>query len=423
MKYAIATLGCKVNQFETQAIQSLLDERGHICTEAGDADIVIVNTCAVTGESERKSRQAVRRLRQENPGALAVVCGCASQLAQGDAGALCADVIYGTNDRAGLAEAVERLYFEKIGDINIDDPFRRETFELLPAGAIDGRTRAYIKIQDGCDNFCSYCIIPYARGRVRSLPLREAARQAEELSKKGFRELVITGIEIASYGKDLRNGETLSGVIAAIAQAAPKSRIRLGSLEPTVVTEEFCRELVMSGSVCPHFHLSLQSGCDETLRRMNRRYDTARFYESVERLRRHFPGCAVTTDLIAGFPGESDEEFEGTLSFIRKCGFSLMHIFPYSARPGTRAAELEGQVPKKLREQRAKAARAAAAAMREEYFASCVGKTLEVLFENESGGHAGNYCEVRVTHGAVRGEMRRVLITGAGEDMLYGKII
>jgi len=428
MKYAIATLGCKVNQYETQAMETLLQARGHTPTAAGDADAVIVNTCAVTAESGRKSRQAIRRLQGANPGAVTAVCGCFSQVEPADVRALGADVVFGSGDRALFVEAIERAVAQR-GVIaeNLDDPFKRRTFEKLPAGALDGRARAYLKIQDGCDNFCTYCVIPYARGRVRSLPAAEAADQARELAGQGFAELVITGIEIASYGKDFHDGTTLADAVEAIAAAAPGLRLRLGSLEPTAVTEDFCRRLAATGKLCRHFHLSLQSGSDGVLRRMNRKYDTAGFLHAAELLRESFPGCALTADLITGFPGETEAEHRETLDFLRRCAFASMHVFPYSARPGTKAAAMAGQLSRAEKERRAAQARAVAEEGREAYLRAQVGQTLPVIFETVRGGlargHADNYCPVSVPAPAPRGVVINVEIQGVSGQMLVGNMI
>ena len=428
MKYAVATLGCKVNQFETQAMEQLLQQHGHIPTDAGDADVVIVNTCAVTAESGRKSRQTVRRLMKENPGAVAAVCGCFSQVSPEEVRALGAQVVYGSGERMKFVEAVERAVAARTAaeETNVDDPFRRLTMESLPAGALEGRTRAYLKIQDGCDNFCTYCVIPYARGRVRSMPPEEIAREAARLQSEGFRELVVTGIEIASYGKDLKNAVGLADAVRTVSEAAPETRIRLGSLEPTVVTEDFCRTLADCGGVCRHFHLSLQSGCDRTLQAMHRKYDTARFAESAALLRQYFPGCALTADLIAGFPGETEEDFETTLAFLREMGFAAMHVFPYSPRPGTKAAALPGQLTRAEKERRAAAAQAVAEQMRRAYLELQVSLTLPVLFETEQDGlwqgHSDNYCLVRA-QGAGHGIMRNVKILSIQGQNLMGIIV
>ena len=428
MRYIINTLGCKVNQYETQAMETLLRERGHEPAGEGEsAELVIVNSCAVTAESGRKSRQALRRLMEHYPGAASAVCGCWAQVEPDAAEALGADVVWGSGDRRGFVEAAERAVLEKARARGIDKPFERRIIEDLPAGAFSGHARAYLKLEDGCQNFCTYCIIPYARGRVRSLPPERAAQEAAELAAKGYRELVLTGIEIASYGEDLPGGPGLADAVEAIAAAAPRLRLRLGSLEPTVVTEDFCRRLAATGRVCAHFHLSLQSGCDATLARMRRKYDTAEFFAVTERLRRYFPGCGLTADLITGFPGETEEEFQQTLDFIQKCAFSAMHIFPYSRRPGTPADKMPGQLTAAVKSRRAAEAHALAERMRGEYLASCVGKTLEVLFETEenglSTGHASNYAEVSAPGTGLRGLVKNVQITGVSGQMLVGAAI
>ena len=295
MKYIIATLGCKVNQFETQAMEECLRRDGHRPAEPGEqADAVIVNTCAVTAESGRKSRQTIRRLRDENPGALVAVCGCYAQLSPEENAEIGADVLFGTGDRMAFVEAVERAVGQGEGEKHIDRPFSRRKLELLPAGAVSGRTRAMLKVQDGCRNFCSYCIIPYVRGSLRSMSIEDAVSEVRRIRDEGFRELVLTGIEVASYGLDLEGKPTLTDLVEAAAAEAGDMRLRLGSLEPTVITEDFCRRLAATGKLCRHFHLSLQSGCDRTLKAMNRKYDTAFFFDTTERLRRYFPGCALT---------------------------------------------------------------------------------------------------------------------------------
>ena len=409
MKYIIYTLGCKVNQYETQAMETLLVERGHS-----------------TAESGRKSRQALRRLTEENPGAVRCVCGCWSQIDETAASGL-ADVVWGSADRRGFVEAVERAVSARVKLSGVDEPFRRRVIEDLPAGAYEGHARAWLKIEDGCANFCSYCIIPYSRGGVRSLPLDRAASLAAELAAKGYREIVLTGIEIASYGRDLPGKPTLADVIERVAAAAPEARIRLGSLEPTAVTEEFCRRIAAVPGLCPHFHLSMQSGSDGVLKRMNRKYDTAEFYAVCERLRRHFPRCALTTDLITGFPGETEEEFRETLDFIRKCAFASMHVFPYSRRPGTKADALPGQLTHAVKNERAREAIAAAREMKLAYLAGCVGLTESVLFETESGGlsfgHGRDYTEIRVEGIGLRGLVKNVKILAVDGEMLVGAVV
>ena len=428
MKYIIYTLGCKVNQYETQAIETLLNEHGHTAAAEGEiADAVIVNTCAVTAEAGRKSRQAINRLREENPDAIVAVSGCYSQLSPDTAEKLGADVVFGSNDRVKLVAAIEEAYATGARARCLDKPFERRVFEELPAGAVAGHTRALLKIQDGCVNFCSYCIIPYTRGRVRSLPLETAAQQAAELDRLGYLELVVTGIEIASYGVDLEGKPDLADVICAIAKAAPHMRLRLGSIEPSVITDDFCRRLAETGSVCRHFHLSLQSGCDETLKAMNRKYDTARFIEAAELLRKYFPGCALTADLIVGFPGETEEHQRKTLEFLEKVAFSDVHIFPYSRRPGTPADKMDGQLDRATKAQRSKQARAVAAKTRKAYLESAIGTELPVLFETEEKGmwqgHSDTYVLVKAEGESLKGLVKNVQITGVSGEMLVGKTI
>ena len=428
MKYIINTLGCKVNQYETQAVETLLQERGHRPAADGEtADAIIVNTCAVTAESGRKSRQTVRHLKGEHPDATVAVCGCWSQISAEEARKLGADVVFGTGDKHGLVDCIEHAVQEKTAARFVDDPFRRMEFEELPAGAVSGRTRAMLKIEDGCVNFCTYCVIPYTRGRVRSLPLAAVARQAWHLQDEGYRELVLTGIEIASYGVDLPGKPGLADCVETIARAAPELRLRLGSLEPTVITEDFAHRIAATGKVCPHFHLSLQSGCDKTLKNMNRKYDTAEFSACVERLERNFPGCAFTADLITGFPGETLKDQAETLEFIRKIGFAQIHVFPYSVRPGTKAETMPDQVSKGEKARRAHEAQAVADELRAEYLARQVGRTLSTLFETEADGvwtgHSDNYCTVTVPGQDLRGIVRNVKISGVDRENLVGVLV
>ena len=429
MKYVISTLGCKVNQYETQAMELLLQKRGHRTAAAGEtADMVIVNTCAVTAESGRKSRQMIRRLSEEHPGAVIGVCGCYSQLSPEEAAQSGAAVIFGTGDHEGFLAKLEQavLSDNDLKEKQIDDPFHRLAYEQLPAGAVSGRTRALLKIQDGCVNFCSYCIIPYTRGRLRSLPVEAAEEETVRIAGEGFREMVITGIEIASYGVDLPGRPGLADVVCAIAGRSGEMRIRLGSLEPTVITEEFCGRLAECGKICRHFHLSLQSGCDRTLKAMNRKYDTAVFLEKTSLLRKAFPGCGITCDLIVGFPGETEEDFASTLDFLRQCAFSDMHIFPYSRRPGTPADRMPDQCTNAVKAGRAAKAQQVCAEMHQAFLQSCVGQTLPVLFETEENGyctgHSDTYVLVR-THGTrLRNQILNVTITGIDGDELKGEI-
>lgn len=427
MKYIISTLGCKVNQYETQAMEALLQQHGHSPAKDGEqADAVIINTCAVTAESGRKSRQTIRRLKEANPQAVLAVCGCYSQISDKDVAELGAQVIFGAADRKKLVDAVEEAVEKGLGCRYIDQPFKRRDFERLPSGAVSGRTRAMLKIQDGCVNFCSYCIIPYTRGRLRSLPIPEAVAEVKKLRDLGYREVVLTGIEVASYGLDLPERPGLADLVCAVAEAAGEMRIRLSSLEPTVITEDFCRRLAAAGRLCRHFHLSLQSGCDKTLKAMNRKYDTDRFYRAVELLREYFPGCALTCDLITGFPGETEEDHRETLEFIKKCAFESMHIFPYSRRPGTPADSMPGQVENAVKARRAHEAQEIARQMHQDFLRSCLGRSLPVLFETrEDGlwsGHSDSYVLVSAPGENLRGQIRSVLISQVRGEQLFGHL-
>ena len=425
MKIAFYTLGCKTNQFETQALETLFEQRGHrVVPFDSFADVYIVNTCTVTALSDKKSRNAARRCKKINPAATLIVCGCYSQIEPEAARQMCgADIVVGTGNKGQIVELAEQA---QQAPLPLGSAVREaRSFELLPAGGLRGRTRALLKVQDGCQNFCTYCIIPYARGPVRSLPAEEAAAQAAALAEEGYREIVLTGIEISSWGRDLKNGQSLIDLMEAICTAAPSLRLRLGSLEPRTITEEFCRRASALPQLCPHFHLSLQSGCDETLRRMNRRYDTARYLQSVALLRQYFDRPAITTDLITGFPGETEEEFAQTLDFLRRCDFAAMHIFPYSIRPGTPAAKMP-QVPRRVKEERAHRAAAVAEEMRQAYLAGCVGKVYPVLFEQDkdgrSVGHAPNYTQVLVEEPGLHNQVRPVTITAVEGDALVGRL-
>lgn len=429
MYYKTVTLGCKVNQYETQALEAKLRERGFSpCPDNEIADVIIVNTCTVTAESSRKSRQAIRKLANENPKAMLAVCGCYSQVEPQEMSELGAKVIHGSGSKENFANDIMKALSENDNSLVFtDDPFKRKEFEELDSGAVSGRTRAMLKIQDGCVNFCTYCIIPYTRGRLRSLPPERCAAQTASLAEEGYKELVVTGIEIASYGVDLDPKCTLADGIEAIASKSGDMRIRLGSLEPTVITEDFCRRLKATDKVCNHFHLSLQSGCDEILKRMNRKYDTEQFYKVTEMLRKYFPDCGLTADLIVGFPGETEQNHRETLEFIEKCRFSSIHIFPYSIRPGTKAAAMPNQLTHAEKSSRATTAKAVADKTEQGFLDSCIGKTLSVLFETEKDGkclgHATNYAEVLVDAKNLHGVVENVQIIGKSDKNLVGKIV
>ena len=430
MKIAFYTLGCKVNQYETQALEQLVTQRGHSLVPFEEAaDAYVINTCTVTAVSDKKSRQVIRRARKAAPDAVIAVCGCYPQTHPDDVEKLGVDLISGTGDRTGFVDLLEREWSDRQPITALDDAFQRRTFEPLPAGGLEGRTRAMLKMEDGCVNFCSYCIIPYARGRVRSLPLADCVRQARELEAAGYREIVLTGIEISSWGQDLEGKPELIEAIEAICQGlSPDTRVRLGSLEPRTITPDFCRRAAALPNLCPHFHLSMQSGCDTVLARMNRKYDSNRYYESVKFLHEVYDRPAVTTDLIVGFPGETEEEFQQTLDFIQKCAFSAMHIFPYSKRPGTPAAKLPGQVLNAVKEERAHRAAQIARTMQDAYLDSWVGETVPVLFEEEREGlwrgHTTRYCEVTVQSAQpLHNQLRQVRLTGRDGGALQGVLV
>ena len=426
MRIAIYTLGCKVNQYETQAMEQELTARGHELVDFEQpADAYIINTCSVTAISDKKSRQMIRRARKLNPDAIVAACGCYVQTHTDEVVELGIDLVGGTGQRMEFLRQLLTAA-EKKTRVLVDDALHRHEFEILPAGGQMSRTRAMLKVEDGCRNFCTYCIIPFARGPVRSLPIIEAVAQTGQLAAEGYQEVVITGIEISSWGQDLDGEKSLMDLLEAVSAAAGEMRLRLGSLEPRTITEDFCRRAAKLTNLCPHFHLSLQSGCDETLRRMNRRYDTERFYKSVTLLREFFPGVAITTDLITGFPGETEEEFQKTLDFIRRCEFAQIHVFPYSVRPGTRAAAME-QLPKSVKEERAARAGEVAAQLHEQYLQSCVGQVYPVLFEQpgregEFTGHAPNYMEVTAPGEDLHNCLRPVRITGVKGTILKGEI-
>lgn len=428
MRVAIYTLGCKVNQYETQAMEQELCAAGHELVDFEEpADAYIINTCSVTAVSDKKSRQMIRRAKKMNPDAIVAACGCYVQTHTEEAAALEIDLIGGTGQRMAFLQQVTAAVEERKTRILVDDALRRRDFEILPAGGQTNRTRAMLKVEDGCVNFCTYCIIPFARGPVRSLPLSAAVEQTKQLALEGYREVVLTGIEISSWGHDRKDGIGLIDLVEAVSAAAGEMRLRLGSLEPRTVTETFCKRAAKLPNLCPHFHLSMQSGCDATLKRMNRRYDTARFYESVELLRRYFPGVAITTDLITGFPGETEEEFTQTLAFIRRCDFTQIHVFPYSIRPGTKAAEMP-QIEKAVKEERAARASAVAEELQAHYLQTCVGETFPVLFEQKDGegrftGHAPNYMEVAAVGENLHNCLKNVRITGVEGRVLRGEII
>ena len=428
MNFAFYTLGCKTNQYETQAMERLLTEMGHhIVPFEAEADGYIINTCSVTAVADKKNRAIIRRCKKSHPEAVLGVCGCYPQHAAETLREMGIDVIGGSGNRAEFVDMMLAAVRDRVCLEKVDNALRRREFEILPAGGLEERTRAMLKVQDGCVNFCSYCIIPYTRGPIRSAPVELAVEQAKELARRGYKEIVVTGIEIASWGADLPGKPQVTGLIEAICQAVPGVRIRLGSLEPRIVTVDFCERLENYVNLCPQFHLSMQSGCDTVLQRMKRKYNTARYLESVRLLEEHFPNCAVTTDMIVAFPGETEEEFRQSLDFIQKCGFADMHIFPYSRRPGTPADKMPGQLGNDTKEARSRAAIEVASRMSVVYREKLIGTRHEVLFEEVDGeyftGHAPNYIKVYAKGENLHNEIRTVEVTEVYQDGVIGKIL
>ena len=424
---AFHTLGCKVNQYDSQAMLELFERAGY---QPGDfdqpCDVYVVNTCTVTGTGDKKSLQAVRRARRLNPAADIIVCGC---MAQRDGEKLLADtdarLILGTARRAEIVTLLEQAQREHTRLCAVTD-VRRAAFEPLLITHQEGRTRATLKIQEGCDRFCTYCIIPYVRGGIRSRSVQDVRDEAARLAQAGYREIVLTGIHLTSYGRDLKNGDTLLSVIRAVHDIAGVERIRLGSLEPVIATADFARALGEMPKLCPQFHLALQSGCDSVLRRMRRRYDTAAFRESVQALRAVFPDCALTTDVMSGFPGETDAEHRQSLDFCREMRFARMHVFPYSEREGTAAATMPDPVPRHIREERARELIALGAGMAEDYRGAQLGTVRRVLFEQCAEGVSVGYtpeymrCEAL---GTVCGQTLPVRMTGLLPEGFSGEIV
>ena len=344
-KVALHNLGCKVNAYETEAMQEMLEQNGYeIVSFKEGADIYVINTCTVTNMADRKSRQMLHRAKKMNPEAIVVATGCYVQ-AQEEKGEVdeCIDIIIGNNKKKDLIEILENHIKKSVIDIN-----HTKEYEEMHLSKTAEHTRAYIKVQDGCNQFCTYCIIPFARGRVRSRAKEDVIREVTDLANNGYKEVVLTGIHLSSYGVDLEHEDLLS-LILAVHEVKGIERIRLGSLEPRIITEEFAKTIAGLSKMCPHFHLSLQSGCDETLRRMNRRYTSEEYYEKCQILRKYFDNPALTTDVIVGFPGETEEEFEKSKAFVDKVNFYETHIFKYSKRQGTKAAVMEGQIPEQVK--------------------------------------------------------------------------
>lgn len=403
-KVALHNLGCKVNAYETEAMQEMLEHAGYeIVPFQEGADIYVINTCTVTNIADRKSRQMLHRARKMNPDAVVVAAGCYVQ-AQAEKQVIdpCIDIVLGNNKKQDLLTALQ-AYEEAHGDLReVIDINHTKEYENLHLTKQGEHTRAYIKVQDGCNQFCSYCIIPYARGRVRSRVKEDVVAEVTDLAKNGYQEVVLTGIHLSSYGIDFENEDNLLSLIRAVHEIEGIKRIRLGSLEPRIITEEFVQAIAALPKMCPHFHLSLQSGCNETLKRMNRRYTSEEFYEKCEILRKYFEKPALTTDVIVGFPQETEEEFETTYEFLKKICFYETHIFKYSKREGTKAAVMQGQIPEQIKAKRSARLIELGEKNRRAYEESFLGKTVEVLVEEKSDvngkemwtGHTKEYMKI-----------------------------
>lgn len=430
---AVCTLGCKVNQYESEAMLELFGRAGYNAVPfPGPADVVIINTCTVTALSDRKSRQMIRRARHANPGAVIVAMGCYVQTAPDKVAALGdVDILIGTGDRARAVELVEQFRREHRSVNIVGDVLHAETFEELPLATYENRTRAFLKVQEGCDRFCSYCIIPYARGHIRSRSVEDTVRETQRLARNGFCEVVLAGIHVASYGREHGGASRLPELLRAVHAVEGIERIRMSSVEPTLFTQEFVELLAGLPKVCPHFHLSLQSGCDETLARMNRRYTTAQYAAALSRLRAAMPDVAVTTDVMVGFPGETEEEFAHSLEFVRACGFADAHVFKYSVREGTRAAHMDGQVAPEVKEARSRAMLSLADTQSRAFRERFVGRTMRVLLEQRSHvdvscmeGKTANYLTVTVPAGEdLAGQLADVRLTGLDADGMTGELV
>ena len=353
---AFCTLGCKVNQYETNAMIEQFMRKGYQIVEFNQvADIYIINTCTVTNMADRKSRQMLRKVKEKNIDSIVVACGCYAQVAKEELEKIPEiDLICGVNEKNKIVEYVEEYEKDHTKKEMITDVMYQKEFLDFGTTQYTDKTRAVIKVQDGCDRFCSYCIIPYARGHVRSRKIENVVKEVEKIAEEGIKEVVLTGIHIASYGKDFKEDIALMDLLEAVQKVDGIERIRLGSLEPTIITEDFLKRLTKLNKICDHFHLSLQSGCDATLKRMNRRYQTAEFKKSVELLRKYYPEVALTTDIIVGFPGETEEEFKQTYQFLKEIAFYKMHIFKYSPRKGTKAAIMPNQIEGNIKEERSR---------------------------------------------------------------------
>ena len=427
MKVTFYTLGCKVNQYETEAMREAFAAAGHTpVPNSAPFDAAVINSCTVTAESDRKTRQILHKVRRENPEAIIILTGCMVQAFSEEAKALTdADIVCGNTDVKKTVEYAERFLKDGERIFEVSEHKKTERFNTPVLSSFAERTRAYMKIEDGCDRYCTYCIIPTARGSVRSKPLAEIAAEAETLSRAGFSEIVLVGINLTSYGK----GENIDICDAVAAAARPDGikRVRLGSLEPDHISDNVLERLKAQKKFCPQFHLSLQSGCDETLKRMNRHYDTAFYRDLVSRIRAVFKDASVTTDVMVGFAGETEEEFSKSLAFVKEIGFAKTHVFAYSRRRGTVAYGLPAQITRAEKAERSRRMIETALACEEEFLKGLVGKTEYVLFETaEKGfaeGYTPNYSRVRVKSDEPHtGEILPVKIVSAEKECCIGEI-
>lgn len=430
-KAAFYTLGCKVNQYETEAMIEMFEKDGYEHVNSEDyADVYVINTCTVTHMSDRKSRQYIRRVKKVNPDALIAVVGCYSQVSPEEILDIEeVNLVMGTNDRRNIVEEINKIDVSKKVS-TVDDIMKIKEFEDIEISQTNDKTRAFMKIQDGCDRYCSYCIIPYARGRVRSRDIQSIVEEAEKLVEKGYKEIVLTGIHVASYGKDLKDEEmALLDVIKNLSNIDGLERIRLSSVEPILFTDEFVQEISTNKKLCPHYHLSLQSGCDETLKRMNRRYTTKEYKEIVDRLRDKIPNVAITTDIIVGFPGETEEEFESTYKFLSDIELTQMHVFKYSIRKGTPAATMDDQVDPQIKHGRSEKLIKMSEENFKKFASKFIGNELDVLFErnvkdDEYEGLTSNYIRVYAKSDEdIQGMIKNVKIISVKDDFIEGSLV
>lgn len=430
MKVCFYTLGCKVNRYETQAMSEMLKREGYeTVDERENADIYVINSCTVTAEADKKTRQTVRRFKRNNPDSIVVLTGCMPQAYPKDALSLTqADIVLGNKNNVFLPRAIEEYMKNGIRIFGVEPHKTGDAYHNTNISAFDGRTRADIKIQDGCNRFCTYCIIPTSRGRVRSKPLDELEKELTLISDKGYEEVVLVGINLSSYGKDI--GVTFPDAVEKACRTEGIKRVRLGSLEPDHLTDDVIERLSKCEKLCPQFHISLQSGCDKTLKDMHRHYTAEEYYTLCRKLRSSFKDCTLTTDIMVGFPMETQEDFEESLSFVKKVGFEKVHVFPYSARPGTKAADYSPQVEKCVKEKRAAIMSSQCEKMRKAFFERQIGKTVSVLFESKTkdgfiGGYTENYTPVKVKSDSdICNEIKNVLITAVSDDdFCIGEIV